>query len=85
MKERLGPSPVERLDEFSPLRMLGDQEFDGLGRGSPRVLVRVPPRRGHLGEERLHLVTVIVGTEVFLGDGLVEVHVGRGIWQTVAA
>jgi hypothetical protein len=26
-----------------------------------------------------------VGTEVFLGDGLVEVHVGRGIWQTVAA
>ena len=26
-----------------------------------------------------------VGTEVFLGGGLVEVHVGRGIWQTVAA
>jgi hypothetical protein len=26
-----------------------------------------------------------VGTEVFLGDGLVEVHVGRGVWQTVAA
>jgi hypothetical protein len=25
-----------------------------------------------------------VGTEVFLGNGLVEVHVGRGIWQTVA-
>jgi len=22
---------------------------------------------------------------VLLGDGLVEVHVGRGIWQTVAA
>jgi hypothetical protein len=26
-----------------------------------------------------------VGTEVLLGDGLVEIHVGRGIWQTVAA
>ena len=25
-----------------------------------------------------------VGTEVLLGDGLVEVHVGRGIWQTVS-
>jgi hypothetical protein len=25
-----------------------------------------------------------VGTEVFLGNGLVEIHVGRGIWQTVA-
>jgi hypothetical protein len=25
-----------------------------------------------------------VGTEVFLGTGLLEVHVGRGIWQTVA-
>jgi len=24
-----------------------------------------------------------VGTEVFLGDGLVEVYVGRGVWQTV--
>jgi len=24
-----------------------------------------------------------VGTEVFLGGGLVEVHVGRRIWQTV--
>lgn len=26
-----------------------------------------------------------VGTEVFLGDRLVEIHVGRGIWQTVDA
>lgn len=27
-----------------------------------------------------------VGTEVFLGNGLVEIHVGRGVWaQTVAA
>jgi hypothetical protein len=26
-----------------------------------------------------------VGTEVFLGNGLVEIRVGRGIWQTVAA
>jgi hypothetical protein len=26
-----------------------------------------------------------VGTEVLLADGLVELHVGRGIWQTVAA
>jgi hypothetical protein len=26
-----------------------------------------------------------VGTQVFLGGGLVEVHVGRGMWQTVAA
>ena len=25
-----------------------------------------------------------VGTEVLLGGGLVEVHVGRGIWQTVS-
>ena len=25
-----------------------------------------------------------VGTEVFLGGRLVEVHVGRGIWQTTA-
>jgi hypothetical protein len=25
-----------------------------------------------------------MGTEVFLGDGLVEIHCGRGIWQTVA-
>ena len=25
-----------------------------------------------------------VGTEVFLGHGEVEVHVGRGVWQTVA-
>jgi hypothetical protein len=25
-----------------------------------------------------------VGTEVNLGGGLVEVYVGRGIWQTVA-
>jgi hypothetical protein len=25
-----------------------------------------------------------VGTEVLLGGGLVEVHVGRGIWQTLA-
>ena len=24
-----------------------------------------------------------VVTEVFLGYGLVEIHVGRGIWQTV--
>jgi hypothetical protein len=24
-----------------------------------------------------------VGTEVLLGGGLVEVHVGRGIWQTI--
>jgi hypothetical protein len=24
-----------------------------------------------------------VGTEVFLGNGLVEVYVGRGIWQAV--
>ena len=38
------------LDELSPLGMLGDQEFDGLGPGSPRVLVRVPLRGGHLGE-----------------------------------
>ena len=39
--------------------MLGDEEFDGLGPGSPRILVRVPLRRGHLGQERLHLVRVI--------------------------
>jgi hypothetical protein len=26
-----------------------------------------------------------VGTEVLLGNGLVEVHVGRRIWQTVAS
>jgi hypothetical protein len=26
-----------------------------------------------------------VGTQVLLGNGLVEVHVGRGIWQAVAA
>jgi len=26
-----------------------------------------------------------VGTEVFLGGGLVEVHVGRGIWQTITS
>ena len=26
-----------------------------------------------------------VGTEVLLRDGLVEIHVGCGIWQTVAA
>ena len=26
-----------------------------------------------------------LGTEVFLGGGLVEVYVGRGIWQTVAS
>ena len=26
-----------------------------------------------------------VGTEVFLPGGLVELHVGRGIWQTVSA
>jgi hypothetical protein len=25
-----------------------------------------------------------VGTEVLLGDGLVDVYVGRGVWQTVA-
>jgi hypothetical protein len=50
---------VERLDEFSLLRMLGDQEFNGLGPWSPRVLVCIPLRRGHLGEERLHLVTVV--------------------------
>jgi hypothetical protein len=25
-----------------------------------------------------------LGTEVFLGDGEIEVNVGRGIWQTVA-
>ena len=25
-----------------------------------------------------------VGTQVLLGGGLVEVHVGRGIWQTVS-
>ena len=24
-----------------------------------------------------------VGTEVFLGNGLMEMHVGRGVWQTV--
>jgi hypothetical protein len=24
-----------------------------------------------------------MGTEVLLGNGLVEIHVGRGIWQTV--
>ena len=50
---------MERLDQLSPLGMLGDQEFDGLGPWSPRVLVCVPLRRGHLGEERLHLVRVI--------------------------
>ena len=26
-----------------------------------------------------------IGTEVLLGDGLVEIHCGRGIWQTVSA
>jgi hypothetical protein len=26
-----------------------------------------------------------VGREVFLGDGLVEIYIGRGIWQTVKA
>jgi hypothetical protein len=26
-----------------------------------------------------------VGTEVLLGDGLVEIHVGRRIWEKVAA
>ena len=26
-----------------------------------------------------------VGTEGFLGNGRVEVHIGRGIWQTAAA
>jgi hypothetical protein len=26
-----------------------------------------------------------VGTEVLLGGGFVEAHVGRGIWHTVAA
>jgi len=26
-----------------------------------------------------------VGTEVFLSEGLVEIHDGSGIWQTVAA
>ena len=26
-----------------------------------------------------------IGTEVMLGDGLVEVHVGGGVWQTVDA
>ena len=57
--QHLGPSPVERLDQFSPLRMLGDQEVDGLGPWSPRVLACVPFRRGHLGKERLHLVRVI--------------------------
>ena len=25
-----------------------------------------------------------VGTEVLLGGGRVEVHVGRGVWQTVS-
>jgi hypothetical protein len=25
------------------------------------------------------------GTEVLLGDGLIEMHVGRGIWETVVA
>jgi hypothetical protein len=26
-----------------------------------------------------------IGTEVLLDDGLVEIYVGRGIWQTVTA
>jgi hypothetical protein len=26
-----------------------------------------------------------IGTEVFLGGGLVEVNVGGGVWSTVAA
>jgi hypothetical protein len=26
-----------------------------------------------------------VGTEVILGDGLFEIHVGRGVWQTLAS
>ena len=50
---------MEGLDELAPLRMLGDQELDGLSPGSPRVLVRVPLSRGDLGKERLHLVRVV--------------------------
>ena len=57
--QHLGPSPVERLDEFSSLRMLSDQEVDALAPRSPRVLACVPFRRGHLGKKRIHLVRVI--------------------------
>ena len=39
--------------------MLGDQELDGLGPRSSRILVRVPLGRGHLGKERLHLGRVV--------------------------
>ena len=56
--QHLGPSPMERLDELTPLRMLSDQNLDRLGEGPARVLVRVPLGRGHLGQERLHLVRV---------------------------
>lgn len=35
------------------------------------------------GEPRRWYDDPPVGTEALLGDGLVEVHIGRGIWQTV--
>jgi hypothetical protein len=38
-------------------------------------------RAGHVAGSR----SPAVGTEVFLGDGQVEVHVGRGIWERVVA
>src|SRR4051794_35092642 len=50
---------MERLDQLASLRMLGDQNLDGLGPGSTRVLVAIPLRRRHLGKEQLHLVRVI--------------------------
>ena len=50
---------MERLDQISPLGMLGGQELDGLGPRSPGVLMCVPLRGRYLGKEGLHLVRVI--------------------------
>jgi hypothetical protein len=74
--------------------MLGHEDVDGLNPRSPSILVRVPLCCGHLGEGRLHLVSVIEElpvevTRVPIDENAAQVedHGGRriaGIGQTLS-
>ena len=50
---------MERLDQLTALRILGDQHFYGLGPWSPRILLPIPLRGRHLGKELLHLLRIV--------------------------
>ena len=50
---------MEHLDQLTALRILSRQQFYGLHPWTPRVLLRIPLRGGHLGKERLHLLGIV--------------------------